>query len=72
MAYDFFISWSMFPLLFVLGPEGFHHISAYSSVLAHEICDLFSKNLWTVMGHMLRVKVGRMLLGRMPMHADGP
>ncbi|KAJ9529751.1 hypothetical protein QJQ45_014527 [Haematococcus lacustris] len=57
MAWDYFGSWCMFPILFVLGPEGFGHISAYGSVIAHQVLDITSKNLWSLMGHMLRVKI---------------
>ena len=35
LAWDYFGSWAMFPILFVLGPEGFGHITAYGSVIAH-------------------------------------
>jgi hypothetical protein len=38
MAWDYFGSWCMFPILFVLGPEGFGHITAYGSVIAHQVC----------------------------------
>lgn len=29
MAWVFFLSWAMFPILFVLGPEGFGHLTVY-------------------------------------------
>nr|AHH02152.1 BsChR1 [synthetic construct] len=57
MAWDYFGSWCMFPILFVLGPEGFGHISAYGSVIAHQVLDITSKNLWSFLGHLLRVKI---------------
>ncbi|GFH12230.1 channelopsin 1 [Haematococcus lacustris] len=57
MAWDYFGSWCMFPILFVLGPEGFGHISAYGSVIAHQVLDITSKNIWSMAGHFLRVKI---------------
>ncbi|KAJ9504933.1 hypothetical protein QJQ45_005425 [Haematococcus lacustris] len=57
MAWDYFGSWCMFPILFVLGPEGFGHISAYGSVIAHQVLDITSKNIWSMAGHFLRVKL---------------
>jgi bacteriorhodopsin len=35
----------MFPILFILGQEGFGHITHYGSSLGHSILELFSKNL---------------------------
>eukprot|EP00798_Chlamydomonas_sp_ICE-L_P020346 gene20346-27109_t len=61
-AYDYFITWSCFPILFVLGPEGFGHITQYTSGIAHEILDLFSKNLWGILGHLIRVKIHHHIL----------
>nr|AHH02144.1 CsChR [synthetic construct] len=61
-AYDFFFTWSMFPILFMVGPEGFGKITAYSSGIAHEVCDLLSKNLWGLMGHFIRVKIHEHIL----------
>lgn len=58
MAWCFFTSWIMFPLLFLMGPEGFGHLSPYASVIAHTFADVLSKNLWGLLGHHLRVKVG--------------
>ncbi len=29
MAWVFFLSWGMFPILFALGPEGFGHLTLY-------------------------------------------
>jgi len=46
MAYCFYASWVMFPILFVAGPEGFGHISPAGSIIGHSIADLLSKNLW--------------------------
>jgi hypothetical protein len=58
MAWCFFTSWIMFPLLFLMGPEGFGHLSPYASVISHTFADVLSKNLWGLLGHHLRVKVG--------------
>ena len=46
MTYCFYSSWAMFPILFVVGPEGFGHITPAGSVIGHTIADLLSKNLW--------------------------
>ena len=46
----------------MLGPEGFGHISAYGSVIAHQVLDISSKNLWSFMGHLLRVKIHEHIL----------
>lgn len=49
MAVMFYTSWCMFPILFLLGPEGFGHISHYGSIVGHGLADLLSKNLWGVL-----------------------
>ena len=59
MAWTFFTSWVMFPILFVAGPEGLGVLSPYGSTIGHTIADLLSKNLWGLLGHHLRVKVRR-------------
>ena len=46
----------------MLGPEGFGKISAYSSGIAHEVCDLLSKNLWGLLGHTIRFKIHQHIL----------
>lgn len=46
MAYSFYGGWLMFPLLFILGPEGAGHISADGSTIGHSVADLLSKNIW--------------------------
>nr|AHH02107.1 CoChR [synthetic construct] len=57
MAWLFFLSWGMFPVLFVVGPEGFDAISVYGSTIGHTIIDLMSKNCWGLLGHYLRVLI---------------
>lgn len=57
MAYLFFVSWLMFPILFLMGPEGFGHLTTYGSTIAHTVADILSKNLWGLFGHHLRYKV---------------
>lgn len=99
-AWVFFGSWLLFPLLFLMGPEGFGHLryghtpgrrterpelrrqpgrghhcvtsgrfadrqiwlccacSPYGSIIAHTFADLLSKNLWSLLAHHLRNKVG--------------
>eukprot|EP00218_Dolichomastix_sp_CCMP3274_P013063 CAMPEP_0170143336 /NCGR_PEP_ID=MMETSP0033_2-20121228/10355_1 /TAXON_ID=195969 /ORGANISM="Dolichomastix tenuilepis, Strain CCMP3274" /LENGTH=436 /DNA_ID=CAMNT_0010379783 /DNA_START=126 /DNA_END=1436 /DNA_ORIENTATION=+ len=49
MAYCFYSSWIMFPVLFILGPEGAGHITHDGSVIGHTIADLLSKNLWGIL-----------------------
>ncbi len=58
MAWSFFSAWTMFPLLFVFGPEGLGIISRSGSAIGHTVADIISKQLWGFFGHMLRVKVG--------------
>lgn len=41
----FFLSWTIFPILFLLGPEGFGAIDLGTSSLLHAIGDLLAKNL---------------------------
>lgn len=53
----FFTSWLFFPILFLMGPEGFGHLSAWGSIIAHTLADLMSKNLWGLLAHHLRNKV---------------
>ena len=57
MAYAFFGSWVWYPILFVLGPEGFGHLSIAGSDIAHTFVDLSSKNLFGFIGHILRLEV---------------
>ncbi|WIA30744.1 hypothetical protein OEZ86_000810 [Tetradesmus obliquus] len=54
----FFTSWLGYPVLFVLGTEGFFGVlSPWGSVVGHCIVDLLSKNLWGFLGHHLRIHV---------------
>ncbi|EFJ51427.1 hypothetical protein VOLCADRAFT_79664 [Volvox carteri f. nagariensis] len=62
MAWLFFVSWGMFPVLFLLGPEGFGHLSVYGSTIGHTIIDLLSKNCWGLLGHFLRLKIHEHIL----------
>ncbi len=57
MAWLFFASWTAFPILFVMGPEGFGHLTLYGGIIAHTVVDFMSKNLWGLFGHHLRIKV---------------
>jgi bacteriorhodopsin len=57
MAWTFFTSWVMFPILFAAGPEGLGVLTPYGSTIGHTVADLLSKNLWGLIGHHLRVKV---------------
>nr|AEL28924.1 chimeric channelrhodopsin C1V1 variant 2 [synthetic construct] len=62
MAWTFFVAWGMFPVLFLLGTEGFGHISPYGSAIGHSILDLIAKNMWGVLGNYLRVKIHEHIL----------
>lgn len=57
MAYSFFSAWTMYPVLFVLGPEGLAHMSGYTSTITTTIADCLAKQLWGLLGHHLRVKI---------------
>jgi len=48
MGYSFYSGWIMFPILFLIGPEGAGHITHNGSTIGHAIADLLSKNLWGV------------------------
>jgi hypothetical protein len=45
IALQYFISWGFYPILSVLGPEGFGAISAYASLIAHLILDITAKTM---------------------------
>nr|AHH02098.1 protein 91 [synthetic construct] len=62
MCWIYFISWPMFPVLFVAGPEGFHVISWSGSIIGHTVADILSKNLWGLIGHYLRYKIHEYIL----------
>eukprot|EP01025_Chloroclados_australasicus_P047781 TRINITY_DN5390_c0_g2_i2.p1 TRINITY_DN5390_c0_g2~~TRINITY_DN5390_c0_g2_i2.p1 ORF type:complete len:496 (-),score=45.90 TRINITY_DN5390_c0_g2_i2:313-1647(-) len=62
MAYMFYASWCMFPILFLAGPEGFGHLTNSGSTIAHTFADLLSKNLWGIVGNFLRVKIHQHIL----------
>lgn len=57
MCYLFYGSWILFPVLFVLGPEGFGHLTIAGSAISHTVADVMSKNLWGLAGNSLRNKV---------------
>ncbi|PNH09251.1 Sensory rhodopsin-1 [Tetrabaena socialis] len=57
MAWVFFLSWGAYPVLFLLGPEGFGNLSIYGSIIGHTVIDVLSKNVWGLLGHNLRNKV---------------
>uniref|UniRef100_A0A7S3QU15 Channelopsin 1 n=1 Tax=Dunaliella tertiolecta TaxID=3047 RepID=A0A7S3QU15_DUNTE len=57
MAWTYFVSWAMFPILFILGREAFGHITYWGSNIGHFILEIFSKNLWTLLGHGLRYRI---------------
>ncbi|CAG9467467.1 unnamed protein product [Pedinophyceae sp. YPF-701] len=57
MTWAFFLSWPIFPLNFLAGPEGFGFFNSSGSVIAQSVCDLISKNLWGMLGWYLHYKV---------------
>jgi bacteriorhodopsin len=57
MALLFFTGWTMYPLLFALGPEGLKIMNGYVSCICHTVADILTKQLWGLTGHHLRVKV---------------
>lgn len=57
MALFFFSGWTMYPLLFALGPEGLGVMNGYQSTITSTIADIMTKQLWGLLGHHLRVKV---------------
>lgn len=63
MTYLFYGSWVLFPILFVLGPEGFGHLTIAGSAIGHTVADVMSKNLWGLCGNSLRNKVGAGIRG---------
>nr|AHH02118.1 protein 93 [synthetic construct] len=62
MAGLYYVSWSLFPILFAIGPEGFGVISLQASTIGHTIADVLSKNMWGLMGHFLRVQIYKHIL----------
>ncbi|GMH35170.1 hypothetical protein BSKO_03038 [Bryopsis sp. KO-2023] len=62
MAYAFFGSWVWYPILFMLGPEGFGHLSIAGSDIGHTAVDMFSKNIFGFLGHFLRLEIQRYVL----------
>ncbi|KAK3233187.1 hypothetical protein CYMTET_56505 [Cymbomonas tetramitiformis] len=50
----FFITWSLFPVFYILGPEGFDAISLETSVVLHVLNDMFAKNLWGFLAYYVR------------------
>lgn len=57
MAYFFYSGWLMFPVLFVVGPEGAGHLSDAGSTIGHSIADLLSKQSWGVCEYLMENKL---------------
>jgi len=58
MAIIYFISWSLYPIVFAIGPEGFGENMSYHVMnLLYTAGDVLSKNVWGILGHILRNKV---------------
>nr|AHH02128.1 CbChR1 [synthetic construct] len=62
MAYAFFTAWGAYPILWAIGPEGLKYISGYSNTIAHTFCDILAKEIWTFLGHHLRIKIHEHIL----------
>ncbi|KAK3244318.1 hypothetical protein CYMTET_45081 [Cymbomonas tetramitiformis] len=54
MCFLFFTTWTLFPIFFALGPEGFGQITLSTSVVLHAVNDLFAKNLWGYLAYDVR------------------
>lgn len=54
IAVVFFSSWCLFPILWLLGPEGSGVISVQDSLVMHAIADLVSKNTYSGMAWWLK------------------
>eukprot|EP00238_Polyblepharides_amylifera_P013781 CAMPEP_0196598938 /NCGR_PEP_ID=MMETSP1081-20130531/94591_1 /TAXON_ID=36882 /ORGANISM="Pyramimonas amylifera, Strain CCMP720" /LENGTH=423 /DNA_ID=CAMNT_0041924675 /DNA_START=692 /DNA_END=1963 /DNA_ORIENTATION=- len=70
MAYAFYIGWLMFPILFVIGPEGAGHITADGSAIGHAFADLFSKNIWCVLEWQLDTRLNLHLIHSLKEEAE--
>jgi bacteriorhodopsin len=46
MAWSFILSWGAYPILWLLGPEGFQKISGYVNTICHTVCDMVAKEFW--------------------------
>ncbi len=57
MIMMFFASWSIFPIFFLLGPEGFKVVSLGTSILLQAIGDLLSKNLVGILINKKKKKI---------------
>ncbi|GAX82612.1 hypothetical protein CEUSTIGMA_g10038.t1 [Chlamydomonas eustigma] len=57
MALFFYSAWTMYPLLFALGPEGLGLMNSYTSTITTSFADIMTKQLWGLLGHHLRVKI---------------
>nr|AHH02112.1 protein 113 [synthetic construct] len=57
MIYFFYSGWLMFPILFIIGPEGAGHITPAGSTIGHVIADLLSKQMWSICEYMMENKL---------------
>lgn len=51
------VSWTLFPILYIIGPECFGLISNPVSIIGHVIGDIISKNLWGLLAWKLRLRL---------------
>ena len=57
LTWAYFLSWPLFPVMFVFGPTGFGHLDRYGDLIAHAIIDFISKNIWGMFAWYLRYLV---------------
>ena len=57
MAYILFVTWTGYTVVFIIGPDGLYKLNTYNSTILLTILDIWSKQIWTFCGHVLRIKI---------------
>lgn len=57
MAYILFITWTGYTVMFIIGPDGLYALDVYQSTIITTILDILAKQVWTFLGHILRIKI---------------
>jgi len=57
MAWCYFGAWTLFPIMFVFSPTGINLMSNYAANIGFCVIDIISKNMWSMIGHVLRNKI---------------
>ena len=71
------ISWTLFPLLFLLGPEGFGVMTQEISIICHGLGDLFAKNFYGYIAYKIQIRsnqlkaAAKLMSGEEPMMGAG-